>query len=192
MSKKLKTIVLDLDATMIHSRELKNSKDDAYYGLKKFENFYVMSNDYIVVERPGCQEFLNYVFKNFEHVIVWTAASKDYAEFIIDKCITKEESRELSWYFFSYHCNLSEDKYCSSKDLKLLTQYFNIDDCDDCSICILDDYSDVAKGNPGKCIIAPPFDSEEEKSYKDGFFKKLIECFEKNMDVNSINDYIQC
>ena len=205
MTQKLKTIVLDLDATLIHSREQqsrrrKNKADnDCYKGLKTlakdnndetFKNWYVMADDFIVVERPHCQKFLDYIFKEFDNVIVWTAASKDYAEFIIDRCILRNKSRQLSWYFFSYHCDLSEYKYGSSKDLKLLTTYFNLDDCDDSSICILDDYSDVANGNPGKCIIAEPFDSESDNSVKDDFLLKLMECFDKNMDVDSINSHL--
>ena len=39
---------------------------------------------YKVFERPGLQEFLDYLFANF-NVSVWTAASKSYALFIIDK-----------------------------------------------------------------------------------------------------------
>jgi hypothetical protein len=192
MNKKLKTIVLDLDATLIHSRELRCSENkDVYKGLKNFENFYIMSDDFIVVERPKGQKFLNYLFENFENLIVWTAASKDYAEFIIDKCIRKDENRQLSWYFFSYHCNLSEDKYSSTKNLKLLREYFHLDECDETSICILDDYSDVADGNPGKCIIAPPFDSENKDSSKDNFFEKLMVCFDRNMDVESINEHFE-
>jgi hypothetical protein len=45
-----------------------------------------MENYYIIFERPGLQQFLTFLFKNF-NVSIWTAASKDYALFIIDKII---------------------------------------------------------------------------------------------------------
>jgi TFIIF-interacting CTD phosphatase-like protein len=182
------TIVLDLDATLIHSRDQDN--DQSYSGLSKFDKFHTMSNDYLVVERPHLQKFLDYLFNNFDNVIVWTAASKEYAEFIIDRCIIKPKSRPLDWYFFSYHCDMSDDKYGSTKDLKLLTDFFKLDDCSKNNIMIIDDYDNVFDGNPNKCIIAPEFDSEEKESYKDDFLLRLIECFEKNMDVNSINKQI--
>ena len=182
------TVVLDLDATLIHSRE--QDSDDAYLGLEKFDKFHTMSNDYLVVERPNLQKFLDYLFNNFDTVIVWTAASKEYAEFIIDRCIIKPNSRPLDWYFFSYHCDMSDDKYGSTKDLKLLTDFFKIDNCDINNIVIIDDYDNVLHGNPNKCIIAPPFDSENNNSHTDQFFLKLIKCFENKMDVNSINQQI--
>jgi TFIIF-interacting CTD phosphatase-like protein len=183
-----KTIVLDLDQSIIHSREL--SDDDAYKNINKFDKYHTMSSDYLVIERPGLQKFLDYIFDNFDNIIVWTAASKEYAEFIIDKCIIKPKSRPLHWYFFSYHCDISEDKYGSTKDLKLLTDYLKVDNCNYDNIFIIDDYDNVAEGNPDRCIIAPEFDSEHKNAAEDNFLERLIQCFELNMDIPSINQKI--
>ena len=101
-------VVLDLDQTLISaedwdSKDFKKHKNKA----KKFE-FHDMDGYYIVFERPNLQSFLDYLFANF-NVSVWTAASKDYALFIIDKIILSKPGRHLDWIFFSY-CDISKKK----------------------------------------------------------------------------------
>ena len=43
---------------------------------------------YVVFERPYLQSFLDYIFDKF-NVYVWTAASKDYALYIIGLCVIR-------------------------------------------------------------------------------------------------------
>ena len=65
-------------------------------------------NYYIIFERPGLQQFLTFLFKYF-NVSIWTAASKDYALFIIDKIIIAgNKDRKIDYVFFSYHCGISK------------------------------------------------------------------------------------
>lgn len=186
-------IVLDLDATIIHSREIRKNKQnidkDSLKGFKKIHN---MDNDYIVVERPNLQKFLTFISKKFDKIIVWTAASKEYAEFIIDKCIiTKDKKRDVEWYFYSYHCDISEELYSRSKDLRLLYEYFKIPECKKSNTIIIDDYEDVHNANPGKCIHAIPFDSLKPNADKDDFLLKLINYISSGISVNKINDELK-
>ena len=113
-------LLLDLDQTMI------SAEADEEYDFKKYKEksklfeFNDMDGYYLVFARPGLQEFLDYIFKNF-NVSIWTAASKDYALFIIEKMIlVGKKERKLDWIFFSYHCDVSKKHKKGSKDLSIL------------------------------------------------------------------------
>ena len=100
--------IFDLDQTIISGEPIeeydfeKNKKKAAKFRFETMENYY------IIFERPYLQQFLTFVFKNFD-VSVWTAASKDYALFIIEKIIIAgNKDRKLDYIFFSYHCGLSK------------------------------------------------------------------------------------
>ena len=84
------TVVLDLDNTLIYSIPMikgfpkkKFPKKKSYLNQMKTHK---MNEDFIVFERPGLQNFLSWLFKNF-NVIVWSAASPDYVEFIVKNII---------------------------------------------------------------------------------------------------------
>lgn len=128
------------------------------------KKIWLMDTDYIIFVRPGLQEFLDFLFKNFQ-VSVWTAASRDYAIFIIqyilllmdeqENFIEPHKKRNLNYIFFYYHCSLSEIKDGGYKNLKFL--------CDKDKTCttekmfIIDDNPDVYKTQPNNTIEAPPF-----------------------------------
>jgi TFIIF-interacting CTD phosphatase-like protein len=88
-NKKKLNFILDLDQTIISGEPVeeysieKNKKKASKFRFETMENYY------IIFERPGLQQFLTFLFKNF-NVSIWTAASKDYALFIIkiEKLIT--------------------------------------------------------------------------------------------------------
>ena len=102
--------ILDLDQTLI-SAEAEEEYDFKKYNKKaKLFNFQDMDGYYIVFERPGLQKFLDYLFSHY-NVSVWTAATKDYALFIIEKMLLKKKkNRTLDYIFFSYHCDISKRK----------------------------------------------------------------------------------
>jgi TFIIF-interacting CTD phosphatase-like protein len=119
MNKTKLNIILDLDQTII-SAESAEEYDKAKNKTKEKKFiFHNMDNYYTIFERPGLQIFLDYLFKNF-NVSIWTAASKDYALFIIDNIILQnKKERQLDWVFFSYHCDLSRKLMIMMKFLKL-------------------------------------------------------------------------
>jgi len=168
-------IILDLDQTLICSEEigsfdLKTHKDKT--GLFDFE---IMDNFYIVFERPGLQVFLDFLFKNF-NVSIWTAASRDYCSFIVEKIILKKD-RKLDLILFNYHCKLSKQKYNKqSKNLALL--YDNFDYKKDNSI-IIDDNDDVFNTQQTECIRAPPFEFTDKNSENDNFLQQLTNVLKK-------------
>jgi TFIIF-interacting CTD phosphatase-like protein len=167
-------ICLDLDQTLISaepSEEYNFSKNKEKS--KKFL-YHDMDGYYIVFERPGLQQFLNYLFENF-NVSIWTAASKDYALFIIDKIILNNNpNRKLDYIFFSYHCDLSKNMKKGSKDLSMLWDVYKIEGYTKDNTVILDDYDEVHKTQPGNCIVANAFEFTNDKSEQDKFLEQLI------------------
>lgn len=177
-------IILDLDQTIISGEpidefEVKNE------GRKKKFTFHTMDNDYFIFERPNLQEFLDYIFDNFK-VSVWTAASKDYALFIIDNVILKKRNRKLEWIFYAYHCKISEDLTGSSKNLTILCNKFDIDDFRG-DIFIFDDNDEVYNCQPDRCLIAKPFYFTEKGSENDDYLTQVIRLLRKGEKVKKMN-----
>lgn len=167
-------LVLDLDQTLI------SAEADEEYDFKKYQkkallfDFHDMDGYYLVFERPHLQEFLDYAFANFD-VSIWTAATKDYALFIIDRIILAgKPERKLDWIFFSYHCDISEKLGNGTKDLSLLWDLYHLPGFNKNNTVILDDYDEVCETQPKNCIIAKPFFFTDKNSEKDTFLKDLI------------------
>jgi TFIIF-interacting CTD phosphatase-like protein len=167
-------IFLDLDQTIISAEE--HEEYEYHKNMKKAckFDFEDMDGYYLVFARPYLQKFLDYLFANF-NVSVWTAASKDYALFIVDKMIlTGAKNRTLQWIFFSYHCDVSKQNKKASKSLSMLWDFYNIDGITKSNTVILDDYDEVYNTQPDNCIIAEPFEFTNDGSEKDTFLKDLI------------------
>lgn len=167
-------LLLDLDQTLISAEacedyDFKKNKEKA----KRF-TFVNMDDYYIVFERPGLQPFLDYIFANF-NVSVWTAASKDYALYIIEKILLQNKpERRLDYIFFSYHCDVSKKKKKGTKDLSMLWDIYKLNGYTEKNTVILDDYDEVYKTQKGNCIVAVPFEFTQEGSETDKFLKQLI------------------
>lgn len=175
----MKNILLDLDNTIISSiskaEECKSHKPRMK--LFKYED---MDGYYTVFERPGLQKFLDYLFKHF-NVSIWTAASKTYALFIIDKFILKDHpKRKLDYILFSHHCKESNEKYKTQKSLKMLEKM--IENYDLKSTYIIDDHPDVYKAQPENCIQIEEFDFKKRRSYEDNKLEGIITRLEELRD----------
>jgi len=173
-------IVLDLDATLICA-ESSEEFDFKKYMFKscKFK-FHDMDGYYVVFERPGLQGFLDYLFKNFT-VSIWTAASKDYALYIIDNIILQDNKpdRKLDWVFFSYHCDISKDEKDASKSLAMFWDEYKMDGYTKENTIIVDDYDEVYNTQPDNCVIAPIFDFSKKGSEDDDFLSLLQKALSK-------------
>jgi TFIIF-interacting CTD phosphatase-like protein len=168
-------LILDLDQTVICSEPLDEFNEKKYGDKKKLFEFQNMSDYYIVFSRPHLQEFLDYAFANF-NVTIWTAATKDYALFIIEKIIINNKpERKLDFLFFSYHCDLCKKQKKGTKNLDILWDVHKLPGYTKKNTVILDDYKeDVHKIQPNNCIIAPPFEFFDKNSEKDTFLTELI------------------
>lgn len=188
---KKNNIILDLDQTLIYGEPVKGFGNSLYSKASNF-TFHNMDQTYIIFERPYLQEFLDFIFDNF-NVIVWTAASKDYALFVIEKVILKKPNRILKFIFTSYHCRISEktNKHEYTKDLQLLWNKFNISDLSFQNTFIIDDYkSDVYISQPKNCILAPEFVFKNQNSENDTFLKDLIPKMKELISADDIRPII--
>ena len=194
-SNKKLNFILDLDETLISAEATEEYDFEKYKNKAKRFKFEPMEDYYIIFERPYLQEFLDFLFENF-NVSVWTAASKDYALFIIDKIILKDKNknRKIDYIFFSYHCNISKKIKNKSKDLSLLWEVYKIENYNKNNTLILDDYDEVYNTQIENCIIAIPFKFVERGSENDKFFKNLIPKLKKyivdkkEININKINN----
>ena len=170
-------LILDLDETIIYSEPRVGkvtSKQKLY--IKQFRTHY-MDESYIVIERPGLQKFLDFVFKHFK-VSVWTAGSKDYASFIVENVILTDDkkrrnSRQLHMLLFDYHCRISENEKNGLKDLSMLWDVYKLPGYTKQTTFIMDDHPDVYDRQPGNCIFMVPFDSEIPNFEADTFLNDL-------------------
>ena len=161
--------ILDLDQTLIHAlkpNEMYRSHEDKF---KKYD----MDGSYIVFERPRLQEFLDFVFANF-NISVWTAATQDYASWIIANIILQKPNRKLDYVFFHQHVVISEKMTSHTKALKMFWEVYKMPDYNDRNTLILDDYNEVYKTQPNNCINVKPFDFNKLGADKDDLFEKLI------------------
>lgn len=168
-------ILVDLDQTLVSALTSDEFKPkDHKEKMMKF-SYKNMDGYYTVFERPYLQEFLDYIFREY-NVSVWTAASKDYALFIIDKILLPKNKleRNLDFIFFSYHCNWSKRVKKGTKDLSMLWDVHKLSGYHKGNTIILDDYKEVKKTQPGNCIVAVPFEFLNKDSKDDTFLRDVI------------------
>lgn len=202
--KRKQNLFLDIDQTLIAAVPLVKDDDDdddeIVFDLYNTEHqekatlfdFENMDDYYIIFQRPGLQKFLDYIFKKY-NVSIWTAASKDYALFIIDKIILAgKKERKLDYVFFSYHCGLSSKIKKNTKKLEMLWDIYKDKKYNKSNTFIFDDYDEVFKCQKNNCIIAKPFFFSKKNAHKDDFLDKLIEKMEKcgdgSLNTSKINN----
>ena len=110
----------------------------------------------ICMPRPHLQEFLDFVFKNF-NVSVWTAATEKYANWVIYTFILTNSERKLNYLLHDTHCKTSMKQYGTSKDLRLLTQVLNIPSISLKNTILIDDLKEVCLNQKNQCINIFPF-----------------------------------
>ena len=173
-------VILDLDNTIICSKYTteKITPEDItrLSGLDQHN----MDDYYNIYERPGLQEFLDYLFDTYS-VSVFTAASKDYAVYIIDKFILNKPDRKLDYIFWSYHCLISKNKYKgNNKRLLMLSEVFDLGDSYPLeSTVLIDDLTDWGKDQPENVINIVPFEVDDKESHNDKELVNIKEMLEK-------------
>lgn len=181
-------VILDLDETLISSvekYELKSNKEIKKEFSSKSNNFTIhsMSSDYFITERPGVQDFLDFLFENF-NVSVWTAASKEYANFVIKKVILKNSNRHLDYIMYSKHCSASEKK---TGCLKNLEKFFHLPYYNRHNTVIIDDNSNVFEKQNNQVIRLKAFDVFNEDSTEDTTLQSVQKSLQKMMKPSKIS-----
>jgi TFIIF-interacting CTD phosphatase-like protein len=163
-----KNVFLDLDNTLISAEAVEEFPFKKKGVREKAVRFDIHDMDgyYIVFERPGVQEFLDWLFAEY-NVSVWTAASKDYALFIIERVLLKKPNRKLDYILFSYHCDLSKKIHRSHKQLKLVFDTFQLPGYTEDNTVIIDDLHEVQKCQPNNAFQIHAFHIHSEGSEND-------------------------
>lgn len=148
-------IILDLDNTIINALADSDRKKLPSNFSSKFK-YRDMIPFFRIYARPHIEEFLEYLFSNF-NVAVMTAAEKDYALFIIKNFILTKPGRKLEFIFFRYQVELSREVYGGVKDLRIIWDLFNIDGFNKQNTIIVDDLDMVYETNPSNTLRIPGF-----------------------------------
>ena len=171
-------VYLDLDNTLLHSipseefhekYTTKLDKDLLAAKLNKTKVYDMKDNGksyYLVFERPHVQEFLDFLFDNFS-VNVWTAATKDYAAFIIEHLVlNKRSNRKLDYVFVNYHTKKSKNRYGKKnpKNLNMLIDVYKVPNMNRTNSFIIDDHPDVKSSQVNRCITAPEWNIFDEEN----------------------------
>jgi TFIIF-interacting CTD phosphatase-like protein len=160
-------VLLDLDETLICSTRSEAPLDAENYKRVCHLEHHV-NEPFTIFERPHLQAFLDYLFAHYK-VSVFTASSKDYCLFIIDKFLLTKPDRHLEFVFFSYHCEISERRYANnSKRLRMLTDDFDLHDVFPLnSTVLIDDREHWALDQQDLVINIKPYHIEEPDSEHD-------------------------
>ena len=149
-------LVLDLDESLIHSVTEKP------IGIKKssYFSFEIYGTTYYVIKRPGIKELFCYIFKTFDTVSIWTAATKEYAERVIENIFTKAQVKKL--YLKKFRTHLVKG------DKVLDTIFESNKSFNKSNTLLIDDKPYVTGKNYGNTIVIPEFlgDSEDDYIYK--------------------------
>ncbi|WKW46896.1 HAD family hydrolase [Myroides sp. JBRI-B21084] len=147
-------LILDIDETLIHASEKK---------LDREPDFVIF--DYCIYERPFLFEFLNEIKEDFL-VAVWSSASDDYVEKIVEKIFPQDYKLEFIWgrsrctttneSLFDEYGNYSDyyiQHFNHTKPLKKVKKKgFDLE-----RILIIDDTPNKSKKNYGNAIYPKEF-----------------------------------
>uniref|UniRef100_A0A6C0KEF0 FCP1 homology domain-containing protein n=1 Tax=viral metagenome TaxID=1070528 RepID=A0A6C0KEF0_9ZZZZ len=154
-------VVLDLDNTCIYSHEARKLKQQSN-SISKYAH-HIMDDDYVVCERPGLVPFLDWLFENF-NVMIWSAASPDYVDFIAKNII--EKRGKVEHIFNSEQCDESEKKYKKSiKMLRLLWDVKDLKGYGPYNTIIIDDLKYVTDPQPHNSIQIKRFVANQKGTH---------------------------
>lgn len=154
-----KLLILDIDGTLIHTEKYPHD-DDVENNKYDFSNY-----EFVYYKRPHLDKFLSWCLNKFE-VAIWTAASLDYASFVIENLF--QDSSQLKFIFTSlqttntYNAETSERR--TIKNLKKIkNKGYNLE-----KVIIVDDTASTFCKNYGNAIKINPYfgsDSDNELEY---------------------------
>ncbi|TYI77759.1 hypothetical protein E1A91_D06G164600v1 [Gossypium mustelinum] len=162
-SYKTRTIVLDLDETLVHSCPDPPPKT---YDFMIKPSIYGLRMNFYVLKRPGVDEFLEAISKKYE-VVVFTAGLEPYASLLLD---ILDPKGLISHRLYRDSCKqLGQGRFI--KDLPKIGRDLK-------QVVIVDDNPKSYTLQPANAIPIKRF----EDDIKDRELKKLMVFFERNLD----------
>ncbi|KAK8675601.1 hypothetical protein V6N13_033666 [Hibiscus sabdariffa] len=171
VSDKLKTVVLDLDETLVHSSP---SPPPETYDFMIKPNLYGLRMNFYVSKRPGVDEFLEAISKKYE-VVVFTAGLEPYASLLLD---ILDPKGLISHRLYRDSCNRSS-RGRFIKDLSMIGRDLE-------RVVIVDDNPKSYSLQPANGIPIKRFedDMEDRELEKLGvFFQRYCDGFEDMRDA---------
>jgi TFIIF-interacting CTD phosphatase-like protein len=168
----LENVILDLDETILSSERISEfiRYNDSSL-LDKLE-YTLVDDEYITFSRPLLTEFLNYLFDNY-NVAVWTAATDDYAKFMVEHLILTKPDRKLDFIFHRNHCKKSNRLYGGDKNLNMI--WDTIPGYNKYNSVLIDDLETTYHLQPRNVIQAIPFRFDNKQPENDKFLMYLAE-----------------
>jgi hypothetical protein len=181
MTKKFHScIVLDLDETLFHTatsisvdEKLKKEADITF----KMENSY-----YYIKVRPYVASFLKNIYENFDHVAIWTAAEKKYADKVVKKIFTPDQYEKLLFFYSRKNCVVNKN----GRYTKPLDKVFNnFTFLNKHNTVILDNTNVSSENKYNKTILIKDFiwNTKDDKELKKLMIRKKVE------SLKSINNF---
>ncbi|CAK87841.1 unnamed protein product (macronuclear) [Paramecium tetraurelia] len=169
-----KTLIIDLDETLVHCNEFSCLKSDFFIPVIFNEQIYQVG----ISIRPYAQQFLRNMAKDYE-IMVFTASNPDYANKIID--YLDPQHKLVSYRLFRDDC-IQISNNCHIKDLRILNR--NMKD-----IVLVDNsaYSFAFQVENGIPII-PYLDDKNDKELL--HLQHYLQCLNQFDDVRSQNNKI--
>jgi TFIIF-interacting CTD phosphatase-like protein len=190
MTTKKINLYLDLDETLIHSIDIRTRNRTKFIPIE-IEKFTSHNFDdaYIVLERPGLQNFLDWLFRHFT-VSIWSAASSDYVDFIKKNVVIGDsKERKIERTLHSRHCDKSQKYYGDDhiKKLDMLWEIYQLPNHNANNTILLDDLCSNLRSQPKNCIrikkfLGSPDDNELEKVKQK--LKDVLTHFDKKRKID--------
>jgi TFIIF-interacting CTD phosphatase-like protein len=132
-----------------------------------------------IFARPYLQEFLTWLFERF-NVSIWTAASKSYALYIVDKfIIAGRTNRRLDYILFSHHCRESIKACSKHKCIDILSTPSLPLGFLASNTIIIDDHKEVFETQPSRCLRVKAFRIDKSSANTDKDLKRIMSQLEK-------------
>jgi len=201
-----KCIILDLDETLVHTWKSPEFLDryQIYLNPKIYKEFHplgsqpychllTINNDLLwVLCRPHLYEFLNFVYSEFDNVIIWSAGIKEYVVKIVELILLQAGLPLPKFIWNRSNCHNYQGIYHKPINELIVAinsikyKHFDINPR---NTIIVDDKIYTFMQNPQNGILIPEYNPEEGISQlldrSDTSLKKLIKWFDSEEFRNS-------
>ncbi|XP_042477932.1 CTD small phosphatase-like protein [Macadamia integrifolia] len=169
-----KTVFLDLDETLIHSKPDPPPERYDFVVRPRIEGEFI---DFYVLKRPGLEELLDAIGEKFE-IVVFTAGLKEYASLVLDKIDPKGL---ISHRLYRDSCKEMDGKFV--KDLSEMERDLS-------RVVIVDDNPNAYMFQPENALTVRPFvdDIQDQELQRVIRFFEFADCFEDMRDA--VKNYI--
>ena len=161
----MKTLLLDLDETLIHTACYKPDPKIEYFKLPN-------STDYVYL-RPGVREFMKYAYENFD-LFIYTASVQSYADYIIDRICPQIPSDHR---FYRDSC-FPDGEYVK-KDISIVKRNEN-------DLIMVDDNYGVFLSNRVNSLMIEPFKGYPDDTLLLKWLMPILQRCQKARDVRPI------